>query len=283
MAMKTKMMKNFKQSIKSKLGKTKRCEYCASEFTSTNEYLCHVSAHPNEIIPNLLIGTKENAKDMKLMNKIGISHVLYLTFCSSQDHDRDFDNFNELHFVGNKRVNIITHRNITKYFSDSFVFIDSALNDKKNQYKVLIFCEYGVSISPSFIIGYLMSRHHLSFNTSYNIIKSKRNIIDTTQYMKQLLQYQNKNCCVNDHKRWPIPTINKIKIVHHKQQHIGSKHRESFIGKRSIKMKSTNIYQEQLISKRDNDKYYAPSAKRLRRSYSAGYVPLDSHIVFTNI
>eukprot|EP00483_Globobulimina_turgida_P001157 UN01159 len=178
MAMKTKMLRHITSSIKNKLIKNRHCEYCESEFSSSYDYLCHVSLHPTQILPNLYVGSKDNAKDIKLLNKIGITHVLYISYSPmiSATNEKEEYNLASLHFVGTKQINIISDENLTKYFNDSFVFIDSALNNNYNKYKVLIFCEFGVSISPCFIIAYLMYHCNLSLVTSHNIIKSKRNI-----------------------------------------------------------------------------------------------------------
>merc|ERR1712154_124098 len=156
--------------IKSKLTKNRKCTYCGSEFASSNEYLGHISNYPNEIIPNLFLGKKDNVKDIKLMNVIGITHILYISNHILSNNEC----FNSLHFVGSKQINIITDQNLTKYFNESFLFIDNVLKDRYNKYKIMVFCEFSTSISPSFVIGYLMSRHHLSLITSHNIIKSKK-------------------------------------------------------------------------------------------------------------
>eukprot|EP00483_Globobulimina_turgida_P002696 UN02701 len=217
MAMKTKMLRHITTSIKNKLIKNKRCEYCESGFSSSNDYLCHVSIHPTQILPNLYVGNKDNAKDIKLLNKIGITHILYISYSSyssiiSPQNDKQDDNFSSLHFVGIKQINIISDQNLTRYFNESFIFIDYALNNNFNKYKVLIFCEFGVSISPCFSIAYLMYHCNLSLITSYNIIKSKRNI-DISKYMKQLKIYQQKHCHTNmniNHKKWQLTQNNKI-------------------------------------------------------------------------
>eukprot|EP01083_Nonionella_stella_P058131 152345_1 len=103
MAMKARMFKHITESIKSRLQKTKRCEYCRSEFATSEEYLYHMSTHPTEVLPNLYVGDKINAKNIKLINRIGISHVLYVSHPSLSLSNNSNDNFDALHFVSTKK------------------------------------------------------------------------------------------------------------------------------------------------------------------------------------
>eukprot|EP00483_Globobulimina_turgida_P001158 UN01160 len=57
--------------------------------------------------------------------------------------------------------------------------------------------------------------------------------------------------------------------------------KDSLIGRRSITMKSSNykgLYAETLLHS-----YTKSNSKRIQRTYSSPFIPLDSHIVFTNI
>jgi len=297
MALKTKMINSFKQSLKNKLAKPKTCAYCDLEFLSKDEYLCHASIHPTEIISNLFIGNMSNVKNVKLINQIGITHIL----CIIEKNKDDIDDIDDImNNITNYKmiINIQDNTNIVKYFSDSFMFIDSALNTNNN-YKILIVCKFGMSLSPSFVIGYLMSRYNLSLITSYNIIKTKRNITNNQDYMFQKLQLFEKNInrgkktnvnnlnrYDNKIKKWQLSNTNKINIASRNNK----KHNDdenTFISKRIITMKSSSsIYEEKLLGNNSiNDNYNCVTStrKHLQRSYSSGYLPLNSHIVFTNI
>ena len=279
--MKTRMIKNFKQSLKNKLIKPKQCKYC----------------HPNEIIQNLFIGNINNVKNTELMNKIGITHFLFI----AHNDDNIDHNINK---SNHKIITVTNNGHIIRYFDESFVFIDSVLNDNNNNNnnnKIIIFCQFGISLSPSFIIAYLIKKYNLSLMTSLNIIKTKRNIINTEIYNKQLKIFENINFNHNKNnhknrnqiKKWQFLSRNKINIINQNNDNKGNgnKENEFLIQKRIITMKS-NVYQEKLLTNdHDNnnhnkytyDNYNNYNSKKIQRSYSSDYVPLNSHIVFTNI
>ena len=313
MALKTKMINSFKQSLRNKLVKPRKCIYCDLEFLSKDEYLCHVSIHPTEIVPNLFIGSINNAENIKCINQNGITHILYIMDTNNGNNDSLKIN----NMINVKITNVTDILNIIKYFHESFIFMDSALSNNHHN-KILIVCKFGVTLSPLFVIGYLMNRYNLSLITSYNIIKTKRNIFNNEDcmfksYWSQLQMFENMHCRKNLNnnnkisKKWQSLSTNKINIMsRNKKDNVYDNddnmkennftEKETLIQKRIITMKSS-IYEEKLLGN-DNIKYHydypsssssasarssTSSKKRLQKSYSSGYLPLNSHIVFTNI
>lgn len=61
---------------------------------------------------------------------------------------------------------------------------------RKNNQKVLVHCQAGISRSPTIVIAYLMKKQNLSMNDAYNLVSDKRKIIGPNLlFMSQLSEY----------------------------------------------------------------------------------------------
>lgn len=124
-----------------------------------------------DIIPNLAIGTIEQAQNIELLEKHNITHVLNITrnpfpdwYSSSIDSGR---NIKSLQIPIDDTIDTV-NGNIIKHFPEGFKFIDSAIENNGN---ILVHCQAGISRSPAFIIGYIIwkenqnTRNHQNGNT----------------------------------------------------------------------------------------------------------------------
>jgi len=279
-------------SIKSRLLKPKRCPHCHAEFLSESEYITHSAVHPTEIIPNLYLGIRSNALNLDLMDLLGITHVVTISTAKHRTIYSAEKYLDPKHFVSTHRVHVLSDRPMASYFNASHLFIDSALKQQDDseslkqqddsepdheQFKVLIVCPSGKSLSPCFVAAYLLSRYHISLMATYNLLRDKRPNINLSQYMTLLRRYDDAeslrpNAQLKRALTFDETEVDKIEIISGNDP--GHEERELLITKKSITMKSTVSGSKSPLS---------TQKKPFKRCHSTGYIELDSHIEFSHI
>jgi len=84
------------------------------------------------------------------------------------------------------RIKLYTNRPLIEI---GYRFIDDAVSSHKN---ILIHCMAGISRSVSLVTYYFMKKFNVSFDQTFNFIKSKRNIADpNSSFKRQLKTYDN--------------------------------------------------------------------------------------------
>jgi len=74
------------------------------------------------------------------------------------------------------------------YYQPAYDFIEKYLNRDEN---VLVHCKGGMSRSPAIICSYLMKKHGLPFDKSYQLVKSRRRVVDINEgFQKELRVYE---------------------------------------------------------------------------------------------
>jgi len=276
-------------SIKSRLLKPKRCPHCHAEFLSETEYITHSAVHPTEIIPNLYLGIRSNALDLKLMDRLGITHVVTISTAKHRTIYSAEKYLDPMHFVSTHRVHVLSDRPMTSYFNASHLFIDSALKQQDDsepddhetvtneQFKVLIVCPSGKSLSPCFVAAYLLSRYQISLMATYNLLRDKRPNINLSKYITLLRRYDDEQSLqlkrpLKRALTFDETEVDKIEIISGNDP--GHEERELLITKKSITMKSTVSGSKSPLS---------TQKKPFKRCHSTGYIELDSHIEFSHI
>lgn len=109
------------------------------------------------------------------MKESEITHILI----AGKFLEKFFPNDFEYH-----QINIIDRetQDLSLYFEECNDFI-------KNAKKVLVHCVAGKSRSPSIVIGYLIAEKKMSFKEAFNLVKSKRSIVDPNANFIRNLQY----------------------------------------------------------------------------------------------
>lgn len=83
-----------------------------------------------------------------------------------------------------------SHSPISSHFAAAHEFIEQARKENK---KVVVHCEVGMSRSPTIVISYLMKYKNINLREAYNLVKSRRPIIQpNVGFIKQLLAYENE-------------------------------------------------------------------------------------------
>ena len=142
----------------------------------------NTSFHINMIINNLYIGDLASSCNLSKLKENGITHIVTCIRGVSEIFPNDFKYL--LLDIGDN-----PSENINKYFNDTNLFIDNAINNGGN---VLIHCMYGISRSATIACSYLMYKNLISKDDAINIIKDARPIINPNNgFIEQLIIYEN--------------------------------------------------------------------------------------------
>ena len=148
-----------------------------------------------EIVPGLLLGGINAARNRKYLDKVGVTHVLNLAGSGNDklnerglkeiDANRLFpEDFCYLDVdVGDTRTGVLL-----PYFDRCNLFINRALSQRG---VVLCHCWRGVSRSAAICIAYLMAKNKISYEVASGLVESKRNCIRcNSAFVKQLKEYE---------------------------------------------------------------------------------------------
>lgn len=138
----------------------------------------NTSQNISQITEDIYLGNIHGASDEKLLNLIGITHIINLS-CQPN-------------FFPNKykylKIDIADSPNvdISKYFDLTNKFLDRAISENG---KIFVHCMAGISRSPTIVISYLMLE--LNLMTAYKTVQSRRRIINPNEgFMRQLYKYE---------------------------------------------------------------------------------------------
>lgn len=141
------------------------------------------------IIPDSLYLTNYiGASTLELLYKHKITHIINMTDLL-ENYFENTINPNDTPAFQYLKISIpdALHINITDYFDQTFTFIDNVLNIGG---RVLIHCFAGKSRSASIVIGYLMKKEKISFETALDIVRKSRPCVEPNlAFCTQLSQY----------------------------------------------------------------------------------------------
>jgi len=138
------------------------------------------SEEPSEILPNIFLGSAFHSKNGKLLQKLGITHILNV----AEEVELNDGNGFKVHHV--KLHDTLEE---TVHFETIFEFIDSM----EPHEKILIHCMAGISRSSTVVIGYLMRNNKWDTKTALTFVTSKRAVVSPNKgFILQLLMYEKK-------------------------------------------------------------------------------------------
>jgi len=135
----------------------------------------------SEIISGLYLGGEEIAMNKDLLNEKNITTILNVTSHIPFYHESEFTYH---------RIPIIDAPNIDikQYFDETFKMIDDVI---KNNKKILIHCQAGISRSATIVIAYIMKKNNIKMNDAYKIVYAKRPCISPNLgFCGQLMLYE---------------------------------------------------------------------------------------------
>ncbi|KAF4141866.1 Dual specificity phosphatase catalytic domain-containing protein [Phytophthora infestans] len=136
---------------------------------------------PTVILSHVLLGSRENAEDSRLLNVLGITHICN---CATQ-----VGNSFEGEFIYLKlNLHDAQDEELIPHFQTVSKFIKRV---ERLRGRVLIHCISGVSRSPALLVAYLMIDKKMPLLEAYNMVKRKRHIVQPNQAFRlQLAKYE---------------------------------------------------------------------------------------------
>lgn len=136
----------------------------------------------SQILERLYLGGYSDAKDLKKLEKLGITHIAaiaaeagpYFQGCFSYLHIKAYDS---------------SSFKLFPWFEEVANFIYNAL--EKENGVVLVHCQMGISRSASCVIAYLMKYYAMSFRSALQFVQSKRTIVCPNEgFQQQLIEFE---------------------------------------------------------------------------------------------
>lgn len=218
---------------------------CAQNFYEQDQHQSMLeNTQMTEITPYLYLGNEMDAMNVTRLMQHGVYYILNVTknvpfYEHSSQQQQPTNNAddstttttttnNASKFVFKRiPVNDCISQNLKDYFDEAFEFIDEA---KRNNSKVLVHCQAGVSRSPTIVIAYLMRQFGISTNDAFNKVREKRPIISPNiVFMSQLMDYESRlkpslfnqfatrhfsNCAIN------TSTTSSTAVSDHQQENV---------------------------------------------------------------
>lgn len=124
--------------------------------------------------------------------------ILYLPYLDDIGQNLWKKNENQINIIKytssideyNRLINQINFYNNKPMIEIGYHFIEYSIASGN---RILVHCMAGVSRSVSCIIYYMMKKYHVDYDSAYDSIKNRRNIINPNDsFVLQLKEYQNK-------------------------------------------------------------------------------------------
>jgi len=183
-----------------------------SRTASTNSTRTYQSFEPTpltQVLPQLYLGTENDAEQAEKLIGLGITHIISIVGGGR------YKDFYPKHMYIPLRDN--GSSDLLEKLQNSY---DFTLESQEHGNKLFVHCQLGQNRSASFVIGFLMKSRNLSLYEAYSLLKKKRKLIHPHKnYIQQLRQLDLKL-----HKVYSTPenfldiafcSKEEIKVLHH--------------------------------------------------------------------
>ncbi len=127
----------------------------------------------DKITDKIYLGNEDGQREKLKLKELGVTHILN---CAAY-----LENFHPESFVYlNLEMDDSLTENLSKFLPQAFKFIEESEI-------VYIHCQAGISRSASIVIAYIMWKHKLSYENSYEMVKqARKRISPNSGFIKQL-------------------------------------------------------------------------------------------------
>jgi len=139
----------------------------------------------DEVFPNLFIGEESAARDLKLLKRMNVTHVLNAAKGKTVYHvntDEDFYKPVNIQFMSIKAYDGLNFK-MSPYFNKAAEFIAQGLASGG---KVLVHCREGVSRSATLVLAYLMIKEGMTVQDAVRTVRKSREICPNEGFLQQL-------------------------------------------------------------------------------------------------
>ncbi|KAN0139899.1 Protein-tyrosine phosphatase-like protein [Lactarius tabidus] len=139
-----------------------------------------------EILPGLLLGPFQVSKNQGTLNDLGISHIVCIRDVKEafSVRPRFPDAFQYLVLD----VQDSEEQNLIRLFPTAQQFINMALSHGG---RVLVHCNGGISLSPAFVIMFVMQHYQLSWEDALHLVQNRRYCISPNGgFLTQIKEYE---------------------------------------------------------------------------------------------
>ncbi|KLO17269.1 phosphatases II [Schizopora paradoxa] len=139
-----------------------------------------------EIIPGLLLGPFQVSKSLEALQQLGVTHIVCIrdSMEAFSVRPRFPDNF--IYMTLDVQDN--EEQNLIRLFPKAKLFIDEALRAGG---RVLVHCNGGISLSPAFVVMYVMQYYQMTWEDALHTVQNRRYCISPNGgFLTQIKEYE---------------------------------------------------------------------------------------------
>jgi len=139
-----------------------------------------------EILPGLLLGPFQASKSLDMLRKLSVTHIVCIRDLkeafSVKPRFPDLFSYLVLDVQDNEEQNLI------RVFPQAKSFIENAISQGG---RVLVHCNGGISLSPAFVIMFVMQHYRISWEEALHYVQNRRYCISPNSgFITQIKEYE---------------------------------------------------------------------------------------------
>jgi len=159
-----------------------------------------------EILPGLLLGPFQASKSLETLKSLGVTHIVCIRdqkeAFSVRPRFPDHFQYLVLDVEDNEEQNVI------RLFPEADQFIQQALTQGG---KVLVHCNGGISLSPAFVVMFVMRHCQLSWEDALHLVQNRRYCISPNGgFLMQIKEYESIYKAKAAVASFPVPPMQRV-------------------------------------------------------------------------
>lgn len=143
----------------------------------------------SKILPNLYLGQATDANNKKLLDELGVTHILIVA--------RELPEFQ---CQGYSYLKVPAQDNYTYDIAQHFDQMIAFIDEGRAKGAVLVHCMFGVSRSAAAVLAYLIRKKRFSFKRAFDFVNAKRRILPNENFVRQLIVFAEQVRMSHDRK-----------------------------------------------------------------------------------
>ncbi|PCH40162.1 phosphotyrosine protein [Wolfiporia cocos MD-104 SS10] len=153
-----------------------------------------------EILPNLLLGPLQVSKSLETLKSLKVTHIVCIRDAKEAFSVRP--RFPEHFQYMTLDVQDSEEQNLIRLFPNAKNFIDAAILQGG---RVLVHCNGGISLSPSFVVMYVMQHLNLAWEDALHLVQNRRYCISPNGgFLTQIKEYESIYKAHNAVAQFPV-------------------------------------------------------------------------------